>query len=148
MVRPQLWAWSLLKRHREFFFFFIYCGAGLQHVSWRCVVLLRLGKGDVCMAGGSGAEALLGHSSSLVRALWQPTSASSLAQTRLKGEPALPKRITGLWLCSSFWLRLIVISHYTVKRCKDGAEWCEGGMFYKSRNREGNGLKERRIAWR
>lgn len=61
MTRPQLWALSLLKPVREFFSFIVatWLGstAGLQHVSWWCVVLCGLREGDVCMAGGSGGPA-------------------------------------------------------------------------------------------
>lgn len=61
MTRPQLWALSLPKRVGEFFSFIVatWLGstAGLQHVSWWCVVLCGLREGDVCMAGGSGGPA-------------------------------------------------------------------------------------------
>jgi len=98
MTRPQLWALSLLKAVREFYSFIVasWLGstAGLQHVSWWCVVLCGLREGDVCMAGGSG-----GHAETLKQSGQGPVAAHICFQfgtNWLKGGPALPRGITGL----------------------------------------------------
>ncbi len=132
MTWPQLWALSLLKAVREFYSFIVasWLGstAGLQHVYggvWCCAGWER----GTC-AWQEGAEA---HAETLKQSGQGPVAAHicfpvwhKLAKRRACSAKGNHRPL----IVQLFWLGLIVISHYAVKRCKDGENrWGGSNVF-------------------